>query len=159
MDERASPAAAETKEREGREHRNTDQGDAERLGCGGPYRADAPEKGGTQEGRHPPAVLRQEYFGPGTQPPDHGVALGIHWFSRTDPRPGLCPPANPALGGYNARPGGTMAKKLNVWSSRITQAKSQGASQAMLYATGLTPEDLEKPQVGIASVWFEGNPC
>jgi dihydroxy-acid dehydratase len=29
----------------------------------------------------------------------------------------------------------------------------------MLYATRLTPEDLNKPQVGIASVWFEGNPC
>ena len=29
----------------------------------------------------------------------------------------------------------------------------------MLYATGLTEEDLNKPQVGIASVWFEGNPC
>lgn len=29
----------------------------------------------------------------------------------------------------------------------------------MLYATGLSDEDLRKPQVGIASVWFEGNPC
>ena len=29
----------------------------------------------------------------------------------------------------------------------------------MLYATGLRDEDLSKPQVGIASVWFEGNPC
>ena len=29
----------------------------------------------------------------------------------------------------------------------------------MLYATGLRDEDLDKPQVGIASVWFEGNPC
>ena len=29
----------------------------------------------------------------------------------------------------------------------------------MLYATGLTEEDMNKPQVGIASVWFEGNPC
>src|SRR6202789_4457782 len=29
----------------------------------------------------------------------------------------------------------------------------------MLYATGLKPGDMEKPQVGIASVWFEGNPC
>ena len=52
-----------------------------------------------------------------------------------------------------------MAEKLNRISARITQPKSQGASQAMLYATGLTPEDLDKAQVGIASVWFEGNPC
>lgn len=29
----------------------------------------------------------------------------------------------------------------------------------MLYATGLTPEDMGKPQVGICPVWFEGNPC
>jgi dihydroxy-acid dehydratase len=29
----------------------------------------------------------------------------------------------------------------------------------MLYATGLTKEDLDKAQVGIASVWLEGNPC
>ena len=48
---------------------------------------------------------------------------------------------------------------LNKFSSQITQRKSQGASQAMLYATGLEPDDMLKPQVGIASVWFEGNPC
>ena len=29
----------------------------------------------------------------------------------------------------------------------------------MLLATGLTPEDLEKAQVGIASMWYEGNSC
>jgi dihydroxy-acid dehydratase len=29
----------------------------------------------------------------------------------------------------------------------------------MLYATGLRDEDLDKPEVGIASVWYEGNPC
>ncbi len=29
----------------------------------------------------------------------------------------------------------------------------------MLYATGLQEADMNKPQVGIASVWFEGNPC
>jgi dihydroxy-acid dehydratase len=49
--------------------------------------------------------------------------------------------------------------QLNKYSSRITQPKSQGASQAMLHATGLTQADLDKPQVGIASVWYEGNPC
>ena len=52
-----------------------------------------------------------------------------------------------------------MTHQLNRYSSRITQPKSQGASQAMLYATGLRDQDLDKPQVGIASVWFEGNPC
>ena len=52
-----------------------------------------------------------------------------------------------------------MTHSLNKYSSVITQPKSQGASQAMLYATGLNEEDMEKPQVGISSVWYEGNPC
>ena len=41
----------------------------------------------------------------------------------------------------------TSVKGLNKISRTITQPKSQGGSQAMLYATGLTKEDLDKPQV------------
>ncbi len=52
-----------------------------------------------------------------------------------------------------------MSSILNKISSRITQPKSQGASQAMLYATGLVEADMNKPQVGIGSIWYEGNPC
>jgi dihydroxy-acid dehydratase len=52
-----------------------------------------------------------------------------------------------------------MAGKLNKYSSRITQPKSQGASQAQLYATGLGEADMQKAQVGISSVWYEGNSC
>ncbi|WP_339683262.1 dihydroxy-acid dehydratase [Gimesia maris] len=48
---------------------------------------------------------------------------------------------------------------LNKYSSRITQPRSQGASQAMLYATGMSEEDMNKAQVGISSVWYEGNSC
>jgi len=48
---------------------------------------------------------------------------------------------------------------LNKYSRTLTQPISQGASQAMLYATGLTEDDMNKPQVGICSVWYEGNPC
>jgi dihydroxy-acid dehydratase len=48
---------------------------------------------------------------------------------------------------------------LNKWSRTLTQTKVQGASQAMLYATGLKEEDMNKPQIGVASVWYEGNPC
>lgn len=48
---------------------------------------------------------------------------------------------------------------LNKHSSTITQPKSQGAGQAMLYGTGLTREDMNKAQIGIASVWWEGNTC
>jgi len=52
-----------------------------------------------------------------------------------------------------------MGNKLNKYSSRITEPKSQGASQAMLYGTGMTEEDMSKAQVGISSVWYEGNTC
>lgn len=50
-------------------------------------------------------------------------------------------------------------EKLNRVSAHITQPKSQGASQAMLYATGMSEEDMSKAQIGISSVWYEGNPC
>ncbi|MEM9563829.1 MAG: dihydroxy-acid dehydratase [Actinomycetota bacterium] len=53
----------------------------------------------------------------------------------------------------------TGADRLNKFSSRITQPASQGASQAMLYGIGLSREDMDKAQVGIASCWYEGNPC
>ncbi|HRG62324.1 MAG TPA: dihydroxy-acid dehydratase [Burkholderiales bacterium] len=52
-----------------------------------------------------------------------------------------------------------MTQKLNKYSGIITQDISQGASQAMLYATGLKETDMAKAQIGIGSVWYEGNPC
>jgi dihydroxy-acid dehydratase len=52
-----------------------------------------------------------------------------------------------------------MADRLNRYSSRITQPKSQGASQAMLHGTGLSRADMDKAEVGISSVWYEGNTC
>jgi dihydroxy-acid dehydratase len=52
-----------------------------------------------------------------------------------------------------------VSEKLNRYSARITQRKSQAASQAMLYGTGLTEADMDKAQVGIASMWWEGNTC
>jgi dihydroxy-acid dehydratase len=48
---------------------------------------------------------------------------------------------------------------LNKYSSHLTQTKMHGGSQAMLYATGLTEEDMNRAQVGVASMWFDGNPC
>ena len=48
---------------------------------------------------------------------------------------------------------------MNKYSSRVTQPRSQGASQAMLYGIGLSDADLQKPQVGICSMWYEGNTC
>jgi len=54
---------------------------------------------------------------------------------------------------------GSGQRAANKYSSRITQPRSQGASQAMLYGVGLTDADLQKPQVGICSMWYEGNTC
>ncbi len=49
--------------------------------------------------------------------------------------------------------------ELNRYSKTVTQDESQPASQAMLYGIGLTEDDMKKPQVGIASTWYEGNTC
>src|SRR5699024_12030391 len=52
-----------------------------------------------------------------------------------------------------------MASDLNKYSSQLTQKQSQVGSRAMLYGAGLTDEDMNKPQIGIASTGWEGNPC
>ncbi|KAL7081341.1 hypothetical protein ACP275_14G033900 [Erythranthe tilingii] len=56
-------------------------------------------------------------------------------------------------------PAAAAAANLNKYSSRITEPKSQGGSQAILYGVGLSDDDMHKPQVGISSVWYEGNTC
>ena len=50
---------------------------------------------------------------------------------------------------------------LNKYSSTITKGHDFPGAQAMLYAAGVPDEQTMKnaPQVGIASVWWEGNPC
>jgi dihydroxy-acid dehydratase len=53
----------------------------------------------------------------------------------------------------------TVNGQLNKYSRMLTQTKSQVGSQAMLYGVGLTDEDMQKPQVGIASMGWEGNTC
>jgi dihydroxy-acid dehydratase len=47
----------------------------------------------------------------------------------------------------------------NKYSRFVSQDPSQPAARAMLHGIGLTDEDLKKPQVGIASMGWEGNPC
>lgn len=49
--------------------------------------------------------------------------------------------------------------ELNKHSKNVTQDPTQPAAQAMLYAIGLTEEDLKKPLIGIGSTGYEGNPC
>ncbi|KAH7419193.1 dihydroxy-acid dehydratase-like protein [Cadophora sp. MPI-SDFR-AT-0126] len=50
---------------------------------------------------------------------------------------------------------------LNRWSHTITREHDFPGAQAMLYAAGVPNRDMMKsaPQVGIATVWWEGNPC
>ncbi|MEX0778349.1 MAG: dihydroxy-acid dehydratase [Balneolales bacterium] len=52
-----------------------------------------------------------------------------------------------------------MSSNLNKYSRRLTQERAQVGSQAMLHAAGLTEDDFEKAQIGIASMGWEGNPC
>ena len=49
--------------------------------------------------------------------------------------------------------------ELNKYSKTITQDITQPAAQAMLYGIGLTEEDLNKAQVGIVSMGYDGNTC
>lgn len=57
-------------------------------------------------------------------------------------------------------PNGTVVKAdLNRFSRRLTQVRSQVGSQAMLYGAGLTDSDMDKAQVGITSLGWDGNPC
>ncbi|MFM7838638.1 MAG: dihydroxy-acid dehydratase [Chitinophagaceae bacterium] len=48
---------------------------------------------------------------------------------------------------------------MNRYSKVLTQDPTQPAAQAMLYGVGLTEQDLQKAQVGIASMGYEGNTC
>ncbi|WP_323755893.1 dihydroxy-acid dehydratase [Roseivirga sp.] len=49
--------------------------------------------------------------------------------------------------------------ELNKYSKRLTQDETQPASQAMLYGVGLSEADMEKAQVGIVSMGYDGNTC
>jgi len=68
----------------------------------------------------------------------------------------------PGIGTYEAvLSDPSHAKSSNKYSAVITQRRTQGAGQAQLYATdvGKIENGMNKAQVGIASVWYEGNPC
>lgn len=47
--------------------------------------------------------------------------------------------------------------KKNSWE--VSDNKENPASMAMLYATGLTDEEMKQPFVGVASCGYESNPC
>lgn len=48
---------------------------------------------------------------------------------------------------------------LNKYSRIFTQDETQPAAKAMLYGIGLTDADMDKAQVGIASMGYDGNTC
>lgn len=48
---------------------------------------------------------------------------------------------------------------LNKYSKTITLDPTQPAAQAMFYGIGLTDEDLQKAQVGVVSMGYDGNTC
>lgn len=48
---------------------------------------------------------------------------------------------------------------LNKYSKTFTQNTEQPAAKAMLYGIGFTDEDMQKAQVGIASMGYDGNTC
>lgn len=49
--------------------------------------------------------------------------------------------------------------ELNKWSKVLTQDETQPAAQAMLYGIGLTDDDMQKAQVGVVSMGYDGNTC
>ncbi|KAG7006972.1 hypothetical protein G7Y79_00012g033080 [Physcia stellaris] len=51
--------------------------------------------------------------------------------------------------------------RLNRYSSTLTKDHDFPGAQAMLYAAGVPDRETMKnsPHVGVASVWWEGNPC
>jgi dihydroxy-acid dehydratase len=53
----------------------------------------------------------------------------------------------------------TTTVELNKYSKTFTQDPTQPAAQAMLYGIGLTDEDMQKAQVGVASMGYDGNTC
>lgn len=50
-------------------------------------------------------------------------------------------------------------EQINKYSAVLTQDPTQPAAQAMLYGIGLTDADMQKAQVGIVSMGYDGNTC
>ncbi|MGV3705326.1 MAG: dihydroxy-acid dehydratase [Arcticibacter sp.] len=59
----------------------------------------------------------------------------------------------------NTTENATETGELNRYSKTLTQDPTQPAAQAMLYGIGLTEEDMQKAQVGIVSMGYDGNTC
>lgn len=53
----------------------------------------------------------------------------------------------------------TKTVELNRYSKVLTQDPTQPAAQAMLYGVGLSDDDMQKAQIGVASMGYDGNTC
>ena len=73
-------------------------------------------------------------------------------------QPGADPKASEDFIQFKCLPPGAA---LNRWSSTLTREHDFPGPQAMLYGAGVPDEKMMKnaPQVGIATVWWQGNPC
>ncbi|KAF2875998.1 dihydroxy-acid dehydratase-like protein [Massariosphaeria phaeospora] len=73
-------------------------------------------------------------------------------------------PEEPRYLDFRHLPDGTLRDgqpALNKFSSTLTNGHDFPGAQAMLYAAGVPSKEAMKtyPHVGVASVWWEGNPC
>ncbi|MFZ0668451.1 MAG: dihydroxy-acid dehydratase, partial [Acidimicrobiales bacterium] len=50
-------------------------------------------------------------------------------------------------------------KHLKIRSGEVTDGPTRAPARAMLRAIGMTDDDWDKPQIGIASSWNEVTPC
>ena len=50
-------------------------------------------------------------------------------------------------------------RSLKLRSHDVTTGIEKSASRAMLRAVGMTDDDWDKPQIGVASAWNEVTPC
>ena len=50
-------------------------------------------------------------------------------------------------------------RSLKIHSQDVTEGFRRAPSRAMLRAVGMTDDDFDKPQVGVASTWNEVTPC
>ncbi|ETO35930.1 homeobox protein [Reticulomyxa filosa] len=88
-------------------------------------------------------------------------AIFKNWFSRPQLRQAcqLAPIAYESRLFATTQNKTTKEVKYNKYSSAITENEACGGAQAFLYATGLTKENIEWPQIGIVAMDWEGNPC
>lgn len=118
-----------------------------------PEALSAPETGAAL--MDPPSALDPPSVSDSLAAPDSAADTGPSPVST--PHSGA-EPHNTAYAHFPSLPPGG---PLNRWSHYLTRGHDMPGAQAMLYAAGVPSKHAMKtaPHVGIASVWWEGNPC